>query len=107
VTVTTIDGDVITPEQETEEPGRYFFTMPAAQVTVSVSMLEPQGPGFLLGDVNSDGQVSIADVTAMIDYLLGGNADNINLDAADVNASQDVSIADVTMLIDMLLSGVF
>ena len=107
VTVTTIDGDVINPEQETEEPGRYFFTMPAAQVTVSVSMLEPQGPGFLLGDVNSDGQVSIADVTAMIDYLLGGNADNINLDAADVNASQDVSIADVTMLIDMLLSGVF
>ena len=55
------------------------------------------------GDVNSDGDVSIADVTTLIDYLLSGGS--ISTEAADVNLDGDVSIADVTSLIDYLLSG--
>jgi alpha-amylase len=57
------------------------------------------------GDVNSDGYVTIADVTTLIDYLLGGNVLAIDLDAADVTSEGQISIADVTSLIDMLLSG--
>ena len=54
------------------------------------------------GDVDHDGTVSIADVTALIDYLLG--ADNgICTVCADVNEDNEVTIADVTALIDMLL----
>jgi hypothetical protein len=49
--------------------------------------------------------VTIADVTALIDYLLSGDSTNINLDAADCNTNQEVTIADVTALIDYLLSG--
>ena len=59
---------------------------------------------FLLGDVNNDGSVTIADVTTLIDYLLSG-AGGINLDAADINGDGNVTIADVTGLIDMLLTG--
>ena len=55
------------------------------------------------GDVNGDNNVSIADVTALIDLLLGGG--NVTNPAADVNGDGNVSIADVTALIDMLLSG--
>ena len=62
-------------------------------------------PAFIRGDVNGDGSVSIADVTALIDYLLSGNASGINLSAADTNQDTNVSIADVTALIDYLLSG--
>ena len=58
-----------------------------------------------LGDVNKDGSVTISDVTALIDYLLGGDASSIDLSAADVNGDQGVTISDVTALIDMLLSG--
>ena len=58
----------------------------------------------LMGDVNGDNNVSIADVTALIDYLLGGNT-SINLDAADVNYDTFITIADVTALIDKLLNG--
>ena len=58
-----------------------------------------------VGDVNKDGNVSISDVTALIDYLLGGDASSIDIAAADVNGDQNVSISDVTALIDMLLSG--
>lgn len=58
---------------------------------------------FLLGDVNGDGFVTIADVTTLIDYLLGGG--EINERASDVNQDGFVTIADVTTLIDMLLGG--
>ena len=60
---------------------------------------------IVIGDVNDDGNVSIADVTALIDYLLNGNASVINADNADMNADDQISIADVTDLIDWLLSG--
>jgi hypothetical protein len=62
-------------------------------------------PTVLIGDVNNSGDVSIADVTALIDYLLNGDATGLNLAAADCNDSGDVSIADVTALIDYLLNG--
>lgn len=61
-------------------------------------------PTFLRGDVNDDGVVDIADVTALIDYLLVGDASTINLDAANCNLDEEVDIADVTVLIDYLLN---
>lgn len=66
---------------------------------------EAGGSDFLNGDVNKDGAVNIADVTALIDYLLGSDPANINLDAADVNGDNTINIADVTALIDLLLSN--
>jgi hypothetical protein len=57
------------------------------------------------GDVNGDGEVSIADVTALIDVLLGSNLNaGGNSFSGDVNSDGSLSIADVTALIDLLLS---
>ena len=61
-------------------------------------------PVYQLGDVNMDGDVNIADVTALIDYLLNGDDIVIDLTAANVNEDNSVDISDVTHLIDMLLS---
>ena len=61
-------------------------------------------PVYQLGDVNMDGDVNIADVTALIDYLLNGDDSVIDLTAANVNEDNSVDISDVTHLIDMLLS---
>lgn len=60
-------------------------------------------PQPVVGDVDGDGHRSIADVTRLIDCLLGG--DSLNVQAADVDGDGHVSIADVTRLIDMLLGG--
>jgi len=57
------------------------------------------------GDVDGDGSVNISDVTALIDYLLSGNASGINVSAADCDQDNSVNISDVTSLIDYLLSG--
>ena len=59
----------------------------------------------LVGDVNGDGDVNIADVTVLIDYLLNGDTSAINMTAADVSLDGEVNIADVTSLIDKLLAG--
>jgi hypothetical protein len=66
---------------------------------------EPEQPAGLRGDVNGNGTVSIEDVTALVDYLLNGNAAGINLDNADYNGDGKTSIDDATGLIDYLLQG--
>ena len=76
--------------------GDYFAV---DQVAVTSSIIGKRG------DVNGDGNVSIGDVTALIDCLLSGNAEDINLVNADMNMDEGVSIGDVTALIDYLLSG--
>ena len=53
------------------------------------------------GDVNGDGNTTIADVSALIDVLLGSSAPSAG---ADVNGDGQVSIADVSALIDLLLN---
>ena len=64
----------------------------------------PEEPQVLPGDVNDDGFVTIKDVTALIDYLLGGSAEDVNIANADVDGNGTISIKDVTALIDILLS---
>ena len=61
-------------------------------------------PVSMLGDVNDDGKVSIADVTALISYLLSGQADPFNKFNADANDDDKHTISDVTAIINILLT---
>ena len=58
----------------------------------------------LRGDVNNSGDVTIGDVSALIDYLLTKDATGINLSNADCNLDETVTIGDVSALIDYLLT---
>ena len=57
---------------------------------------------FLLGDVNNDGDVTIADVTALVNIILGKSTD-YDEQLADVNGDKSVTIADVTALVNIIL----
>ena len=57
------------------------------------------------GDVNGDGVANIADVTALVDYLVNQDAAGIKTDTADVTSDGTINIADVTALVDLLLNG--
>ena len=61
--------------------------------------------GYLRGDVDGDGNVTITDVTVLIDYLLGSNTNSVNKNNADCDLNGTVTIADVTDLIEYLLRG--
>jgi hypothetical protein len=54
------------------------------------------------GDVNNDGSVTIADVTTLVNIILGKN-DNYNSEVADVNEDGSITIADVTTLVNIIL----
>ncbi len=78
------------------------FVMPASNVTLFATFMEVE---FQLGDVNCDGMIGIADVTDLIDFILGNDPQPFNYDAGDVTGDGMIGIADVTTLIDYILLG--
>ena len=63
------------------------------------------GSSFIPGDVNGDGFLTVADVTALISLVLSGNATVDDNPAADVNGDGNLTVADVTALINLVLGG--
>ena len=57
---------------------------------------------IITGDVNGDSQVTIADVTALVNIILGKTTD-YDISVADVNGDNNVTIADVTALVNIIL----
>ena len=57
-------------------------------------------PG-IYGDVNGDGEVTVADVNAIIDFILGKSTNP----ACDVNGDGEITIADVNAVINIILAG--
>lgn len=74
---------------------------PMMQYAVSVSS---EIPDYIVGDANGDGRISIADVSAIADYLLGKPDADFDENAADANMDGRISIIDVSTIIDMLSS---
>jgi surface protein len=69
----------------------------------------PGAPGYLTfngafiqGDVNGDGSVTIADVTALVNIILGKTQAPAS-GVADVNGDHATTIADVTALVNIIL----
>ncbi len=100
---------VVTKSMEQNEDGTYRIAISAIpgdlQNATCYVITATVDTSFKRGDVNNDGSVNISDVTSLIDYLLSGNSEGINLQAADVDGNTSINISDVTSLIDMLLSG--
>lgn len=65
--------------------------------------LYPMSSGGIPGDVNGDGTVTAADVTALYDYLL--NNDNSHIVNGDQNGDGNITAADITAVYDVLLSN--
>ena len=59
--------------------------------------------GGLKGDANNDGQVTMSDVVAIVNYVLGRANANFNLYNADVNGTGDVTMADVVGVVNIVL----
>lgn len=59
-----------------------------------------------MGDIDGDGEVSIKDVTVLINYLLTGDTvGEFYFESADMNHNGVMDIADVSTLINFLLTG--
>ncbi len=70
----------------------------------------PSNPGYCTkkpdrGDVNGDQKVDIEDVTALINYVLNGDASSIIMEAAECDQNEGIDIDDVTALLNFVLNG--
>ena len=62
----------------------------------------PSSPALPDGDVNGDGEVNIADINAIINIILGGNASPEVRQRADVDKNTEINIADVNAVINII-----
>ncbi len=85
----------------------YASSSTAGSLVSIYRKVEDQPQPYKKGDVNSDGQVSIADVTALVNIILGKATPETNpeynFEAANVNEDETISIADVTALVNIIL----
>lgn len=91
----TVDGSGNTKALGDHRPAVAEFTL------IKVDKLK-----FLLGDVNRDGSITIADLTAQVNLILGKDAQDASdydRDAADMNADGEVTTKDIEPLVNLLL----
>ena len=111
--ITGNEGEIFSLKFTCNSGSYWGTTVTVNEITVSNLRSENKYSGsdleytitYLIGDVNCDGVVNIADVTTLIDYLLGNTPQAFNEQAADVNNDGVINIADVTALIDILLGS--
>ncbi len=73
-------------------------------VYLDTKFKELSASSTLKGDINGDGEVNVADVTTLVDYILGKNPMNCNESACDINGDKEINVSDVTSLVDIILS---
>ena len=62
---------------------------------------------FILGDVNGDGYVTMADANAVVNYFLAADKSsitNFNVSAANVNGDDGITMADANAIVNMFLA---
>ena len=90
--VTLVDGGNLVLAEEKE----YTLTIEDGVLTVAF-------PSSVYGDVNGDGVVTSADITAIYDFLL--NNDASSLVNGDVNNDGNITSSDITSVYDILLGN--
>lgn len=61
--------------------------------------------GYILGDINRDGMVSVGDVTYLVEVILGHQANGYLWQLGDLNKDSITSIADITYLVNIILGN--
>ncbi len=87
--------------------GTYSGTVTLSSPKAASVVVNLNGFANLIGDVNRDGLVNIADVTAMVDIVLGKDDEEpyaFDHVAADLDGDNDITITDVTALVNIILS---
>ena len=72
---------------------------PASSENIARETLVP----YITGDVDKSGSLTIADVTALVNILLGKSSDAYDAIAGDLDQNGAITIADVTTLVNLIL----
>lgn len=111
-TITGNDGAICTFKIKVDEAadgGKYAVTiknakysLPSGASKVPLSDTEGQLTVKILGDANSDGELSKDDVNAIANHIMGDTPKNFDEEAADMNCDKLVNAVDIVKLVDLL-----
>ena len=93
----TTEGEIRVPANDTyylvvHDPSSYY-----TNVTLNYTLIS------LLGDVDGNGRVTIADAIDVVNHLLGMTPEGFIEDAADVNRNGKITIADAVGIVNIIL----
>ena len=80
-----------------------YLSLPASSVSGNGNIMLQYKEWIPMGDADGDGYVDVADVVAMIDYILDSSTSNIVFFDADMNDDGEVDIFDVMIVINIVL----
>ena len=87
-----------------EQSGIYSVTITFDPINKEITCLYPavtDGPEPVFGDLDGDGSVNVADLSLLIDCILGREHNPL----CDLDNDGSANVADLSLLIDLLISG--
>lgn len=57
------------------------------------------------GDANGDGEINVADIVEVVNYILGRPSDIFMWDAADLNGDGEVNVTDIVAIVNIILTA--
>jgi hypothetical protein len=81
-----------------------YLSLPASSVSGNGNITLQYKEWKVMGDADGDGFVDVADVVAMIDYILDSSTSDIVFFSADMNDDAEVDIFDVMIVINIVLN---
>ena len=97
------DAFVLTEKASVEASNACFTARSLANG--SLSRLKISETGLLLGDVNGDGLLSVADVMLMSNYIIDGGATGFIERNGDVNGDGYITVADTMLLVSLIVGS--
>lgn len=86
----------------TDPFGRVYYQTIQRPLAYNINMQDSQSPHDL-GDVNNDGEVNVADATAMVNKALNVEQDKFDPIVADFDGNGKIDVEDITRLINKML----
>ena len=109
--VLTKQPAITTTATSTSEPGEYEITVSGAEaqsyeISYVKGKLTIEAPDIIPGDANGDGNVDAADITDIVNYIMGKptSTGEFNLDAADANGDNIVNVADIVFIVNTIIT---
>lgn len=97
--VTQTNNDNSVSEQNVYSPV-YEFAMPSCKSLVLTAIFDD----ILPGDVDGDGEVDVADVVCLVNYLIGKPVPVFIEEAAEVDLDGEIDVADAVTIVNWIIS---
>ena len=101
-------GDLLTPFMIPPDPNADYQEYCGLSHVIKDGQIIYKGMRYrhLPGDVNGDGEVTVADANSVVDIVvMGGNSGHSRAPQADVNGDDEINIADINAIIDLIIKN--